>query len=490
MKSSLALLAFLSVDMSIASSQLLADQKPTQDPLLERQSSPPPIIVVAQADNQDDDPSYQETLDSLLERDDFVAARKFVVDLSENPDVSPAMLRSLKNRIRSVKTARLIDYAEKIRQAIADSDLEAMNDYSQRMQQLSSAAATSKPPSKIENEPLSSEDTSLPLQQVQEPPKAEPKEREEPSTTAVETAPAVEAFPIQRIRNALDEDRLFPPEPDNAFNLAVARLAEKPDDADALNMLDGVINRQRSKAVASLDSGRPETALALRGELVKAFERLDAETTTASSNRRSAALGWAEQIKPDIIAGLIAGTEQAIGRWNLTIAPEGNFSAEDYVELLAAELGQDHDEVRRLANEIIDRYQDLIENRLAKREYQNASTLHARKLAVAERFGLPTEQIVAQGRYIATLPARQRQHDQLLLQATQLRDEGQLIEPAGANALEFAARAVRLAANPAAADKVFNDVIFEQRIRIDRLIDSGRLEEAARQLQQVGAVVE
>ena len=492
MKSSLALLALLSIDMSIASSQLLADQGAMRDPLLEteRQSLLSQNIIIAQADNLDDGQPYRQTLDSLLERDDFAAASKFVDNLSENADVSPATLRSLKNWIRSVKTARLIEYAEKIRQAIASSDLEAMNDYSQRMQRLSSAVETSKPLSTIESEPSGSEDASLPLQQVQEPPKAEPREREEPSIAAVEPAPTVEAFPIQRVRKALDEDRLFPPKPDNAFDLATARLAEKPDDEDALDMLDDLINRQRSKVVASLDSGQPETALALRGALVNAFERLDDESATASSSRRSAALGWVEQIKPDIIAGLIAGTERAIGRWNLTVAPKNELSAEDYVDLLAEELRQGHGEVLRLANEIIDRYQDLIDDRLAQRDYQDASTFHARMQAVAERFGLPTDQIAEQGRYIATLPARQRQHDELLLQATQLRNKGQLIEPAGANALEVAARAVRLAANPAAADKVFNDVIFEQRIRIDRLIDSGRLEEAARQLQQVGAVVE
>ncbi|MGI9494179.1 MAG: hypothetical protein ACR2QF_17450 [Geminicoccaceae bacterium] len=484
MKSTSALLILPLIGMPIASSQGLADQGDGQDPLSIQQSSLGEVLIVAQADSEEGDAAYLQRLELILKRDDFAAAKEFVDDLAENTDISPTTLRSLRNRIRSVKTARLIDYAEKIRKAIADSDMEAVNDYSQRMRKISSAGSISGSSPKSESEPLGSVEISVPRQQAGQAQNAAVSEKEKPNAVTVET------IRIQQLRAAPDEDRLLPPAIDDAFDLATAKLAEKPDDAVALDILDDAITRQQSKVLASLDSGRPEAALALSEELVEAVAHLDVETSAASSSYRSSTLRWAERIKPDIVAGLITSSERAIGQWNLTIAPQGRLSAEGYIDLLAKAMGQDHDEVQRLAHEILDRYQGLIDHRLSKSQYERASTLNGRMQAVAKRFGIPTEQIEEQGRYIATLPARQQQHDQLLLQATQLRDQGQLIEPAGANALEFAAKAVRLAANPAAADKVFNDVIFEQRLRIDRMINTGRLEEAARQLQQLGTLVE
>ncbi|MGI9493796.1 MAG: hypothetical protein ACR2QF_15475, partial [Geminicoccaceae bacterium] len=131
MKSTSALLILPLIGMPIASSQSLADQGYGQDPLSIQQSSLGEVLIVAQADREEGDAANLQRLELILERDDFTAAKELVDELAENTDISPTTLRSLRNRIRSVKTARLIDYAEKIRKAIADSDMEAVNDYSQ-----------------------------------------------------------------------------------------------------------------------------------------------------------------------------------------------------------------------------------------------------------------------------------------------------------------------------------------------------------------------
>jgi len=483
MKASFALLLLMLINISIASSQSLPDQRSMQHRFLE----PPPlsrqVIVLAQADEKGSETSYQQTLGSFLEREDFAAAEKFVDDLSEETDVSPVILRSLRTQIRSVRTARLIEYAQMIRKAVASSDMDAVNEYSQRMQRLKIANPKTELSSSQEIETYRPKETSHSVQETRDTSEIDKTKNGGPSPIAEETNA------IRQIRAALDEDRLLLPANDNAFDLAAARLTEKPDDADASNLLEDVIGKQQSKALANLDSGRPETALELTSQLIEAVERLDAETEAPSSSK-SSALRWAEEIKPEIMTGLIANTEAAIEQLNLSIAPEGKLSAEGNVGLLAAELGKDHDDVQRLANDITDRYQSLIDDRLGKRQYESASTFHTRMETIAERFGLPTDQMAEQGLYIAALPARQQEHDQLLLQAAQWRDRGQLIEPEGANALEFAARAVRLAFNPEAAEKAYNDVIVQQRKRIDLLVNNGRFEEAARQLQQWGTVTE
>ncbi len=453
-----------------------------RDPSLEPPSLHRQMIILAQADQEDKEKSYRQDLDFLLEQDDFATAEEFVDDLSRNTEVSPATLRSLKSQIRSMRTARLVEYAQKIREAIASSDMETVAEYSQRMQRLKTAGPNRTLSPDNEAETYRPGGTSLPTQEAQDTRVVNETRNDELSPAAEET------IPIQRIEKAINEDRLLPPANDNAFALAETRLTEQPDDAQALRLLDDVINKQQSKIMASLDAGRPETALELTRSLIKAVERLDDDTEPLSGHR-SSALSFADEIKLDVITGLIANAEKAMEQWNLTVAPEGKPSAEGIVGLLATELGEDHGDVLRLANDIVDRYQGLISGRLSKRQYEDALTFHDRMQAVAERFSLPTDQMAEQRRFIAELPARQQQHDQLLQQAAQWRSKGQLIEPAGANALEFVKRAILLKIDPIAAGEVYNDVIFEQRKRIDSLIEADRLEEAVRQLRQLGAAV-
>lgn len=487
MKLILALLTLLFADMATAFSGALADHGSRRSPASGNPSLPREFTVIAQADEIDDDgTSYQQTLEAFLNSDDFVAAKDFVDALSENTGIAPATLRSLNDQIRRIRTARLIEYAEKIRKAIASSDLETVKDYSERMQRLTTGEPGSNPVLTDDVGTRRSGDTP---DQVESARKNQPSSDAEATQESKTDSIAADAELVRQMRTALDEDRLFPPIAGNAFDLAVARLALTPDDAEAHGVITEAISKQQSEVLASLESGRPEIALILTGQLLEAVEDPGTEAALPSDYRSSASR-WVEGVRPDIIAGLIAGTEKAIEQLNLTVAPQGKMSAEGYVDLMATELGQEHEDVALLAGKIIASYQGMIDQRLAKRQYDAALTLHARMESIAERFGVSTDQIAALKTYIEALPARQQRHDQLLLLAAQWRDKGQLIEPAGANALEFAARAVRLAVNPAAADKVVNDVILEQRQRIDRLIDAGRLEEAASQLQQLGSAIE
>jgi len=444
-------------------------------------------LVVAQAVGAEDQTdSHRETLDTMLERDDFIAAEEYVDALSNDADVTSLTLRSLSSEIRRVRTARILDYAEKIRAAIASSDFEAVRDLSERMEHMRSASPSSNPASisnterrspKIETDLVQPAEESQPGLDVGNEPTAQPSTSQEDSILD------------QRIQVALNEDRLFPPAADNAFDLAVARLSMEPHDDEARDILDDVIKRQQSQALANLQDGRPEVALDLTKQLLGSVGSLQAEEA-ATAPLWSSAERWVQQTRPDIIAGLVTNTEQAIDDDHLTVSPNGKLSAEGYVSLLAEELGQNHTGVERLANLIIDKYQGLIDQHLANNRHNEASAFHNRMEATARRFGLPTDRVAALGSHIQLSQARQQQHDQLLLVTAQWRGKGQLIEPAGANALEFAGKAVQLAVDPEAADKVFKDVIAEQRGKIDRLIDAGRLEEAADQLQQLGSAIQ
>lgn len=443
------------------------------------------LIVAQIVGVEDKEGSYQEALDLMLGRDDFVAAEDYVDALAGDADVTPATLRSLNSQIRRVRTARILDYAEKIRAAITTSDFDAVRDYSERMERLRSAARVSDPASvdKAEKgDPMVDRDRGLPAETGQSSPDTRASTASQPSSIAKD------AILVRRMQTALDEDRLFSPTADNAFDLATARLSTAPDDLEARGILDDVIERQQSQVLSNLEDRKPQIALDLTKQLLEAVGSL--QTEEAMPTLRSSAERWVEQTRPTIIAGLVTNTEQAIERYDLTIAPNGQLSAEGYVSLLATELGRDHNDVKRLARNIVDKYQGLINRRLAERRYDKASAFHARMEATARRFGLSTDQAAALGSEIQASRARQEQHDQLLLKAAEWRDKGQLIEPVGANALEFAGKAVGLGVNAAAADKVLKEVIIAQREKIDRLIVDGRLEQAAGQLQQLASAIE
>ena len=451
-------------------------------------SVPGDIVIFAQADALNDvgGSSHQRVLESILRRGNIAGAKAFVDALAEANELEPATIRSMNDRIWRIKTDRMVEYSAKIREAIAKSDFAAVGEYSERMRRLTASEPSS----------TTTSTDRIGTQRSGTRSDLAPSALDESQSLAVEAAAASNPPSIdddieivEQMRRALEEGRFFPPAEDNTFDLAAARLSMAPDDPKAHHYLAEAIKKQQAQVSANLRDGRLEAALDLANQLRVSLG--DPGVTVAwPSNYRSQVLGWVDEIQRDIVAGLVVTAEEAIEKRRLTVAPEGETSAEGYVATLSAHLGQDHGDVARLADKIIASYRDLVDKRLAKQEYDQALRLHSRMEIISVRFGVSIDQVAAQRRNIEAKRAKQQQHDQLLLLAAEWRDKGQLIEPAGANALEFAGKAIRLAVNPTAANKVFDDLVIEQRRRVDRLIETGHLQEAGRELKQLGAAIE
>ncbi|MGI9493170.1 MAG: hypothetical protein ACR2QF_12290 [Geminicoccaceae bacterium] len=459
------------------------------DQLISSQPSVPgDYLVFAQADALNDvrGSSHQQVLESILSRDNIAGAMAFVDALAKANELEPATLRSMKDRIWRIKTDRVLEYSAKIREAIAKSDFAAVGEYSERMRRLTAPEPSSTVTSTVHIGTLRSGTIS----------DLAPSSLDESQSLAVEAAGAsnlpsidYDAGMVEQMRRASEDGRFFPPAADTAFDLAAARLSMVPHDPKAQHYLAEAIKKQQAQVSANLQDGRLEAALDVVNQLRNSLGDSDAKVAWPS-NYRSQMLGWVDEIQHDIVASLVVAAEEAIEQRWLTVAPEGETSAAGYVDILAAHLGQDHDDVARLADKIIARYRDLVGELLAKQQYDQALRLHSRMEVISVRFGVSIDQVAAQRRDIEAERAMQQQHDQLLLLAAQWRDKGQLIKPAGANALEFAGKAVGLAVDLAAANKVFNDLVIEQRRRVDRLIATGRLQEAGRELKQLAAAIE
>lgn len=108
---------------------------------------------------------------------------------------------------------------------------------------------------------------------------------------------------------------------------------------------------------------------------------------------RSRARQWFDQQQPEIVAGLIGKCEEAIDKRDLTIASYSALPAYGYLDLLASLLGDDHDDVARLAATLITTYRDLIGRRLARQRYEGAMTLVKRVEPIAARFDIAVDEI-------------------------------------------------------------------------------------------------
>ena len=454
----------------------------TFDRLSANELSESDLVIMAQAKSIDeaDGFSHDQILDSILSRDDIAAAKAFVDALAKAEELPTATISSMNDRIWRTKADRIAEYSRQLREAIVRSDFQAVRVYSERMRRLTESSPAT-PTDDVDARGPAAVDSLTPTD-LDEP---SPSTREARDPLARDKENAI----VERMRRALEGDRLFPPAENNAFDLAATRLAAALRDPEAHDILSEVVAKQQAQALASVQDGRPELALAIANQLLDSLSKLDADATWSTSYR-SQAVRWADDVRPEIVAALIAQTEEAIENRQLTIAPDGEISAQDYLELLASELGNDHDEVARLANDIIASYRALIDQRLTKQQYENALRLHARMEPLALRFGVAMDQVATLRNEIEALRSKQQQHSQLMLLAAQWRDRGQLIEPAGANALESAAKAIKLAFNPAEANDFLDEVIAEQRDRIDRLITEDRLLEASSALTTLGAAVE
>lgn len=95
-----------------------------------------PGAVGARLLGQEAESAVDRKLSGYLDEDDIVGAKAFVDGLAIPGDVTEAERRALEDRIWRTKAERMLDYARKIREAIAASDLDTMRDYNARMQRL------------------------------------------------------------------------------------------------------------------------------------------------------------------------------------------------------------------------------------------------------------------------------------------------------------------------------------------------------------------
>jgi hypothetical protein len=223
--------------------------------------------------------------------------------------------------------------------------------------------------------------------------------------------------------------------------------------------------------------------------LLDAFSDSDAQNDWRSGYRAKLDI-WFDRVQPEVAAGLIGKTEAAIDRRDLVIADAGSRSAFDYLELLASVNGTGHEDVTTLAAKITASYRGLADYRLARQDYAAAMTFVQRMETVASRFDLDLDEAGTLRRDIETAEAKQRRHDEFMSLANQSREMGQLIKPSGANAIEFTAKAIKLAVNPSAANEVLDDLIAEQRQRIDLLIEARRFRDAGLELENFAAAMD
>ncbi len=370
----------------------------------ESQSYSKNVVVVAEADGLDQQVGhpYQQELDSILKRDDIAAAKEFVDALVDSPGVTPAVLRSMNDQIWRTKAERLIEYSNKFRAAIVASDLASMKDYSERMQRLTASVSSKNVEPSDPGETPPAETTSQPASHdLDEPPSKLMK-----PTSASALGRTEDVDPIsQQMQTALKEDRLLPPAKDNAFDLAVARLAIKPGEATARDIIDKVIETRQVQIAAHLRNNQPERALELARQLFDALDRSEAEHSWLDGYRSTTRHGF-EQQQPDVIAGLIGKCEEAIDQRDLTIASFSALPAYGYLDLLASLLGIDHHDVVRLAVKLIATYQELIGRMLAGQHYEGAMTLVQRVEPIALRFDIAVDEIQTLRRNIESRQAR------------------------------------------------------------------------------------
>ncbi|MEZ5934105.1 MAG: hypothetical protein R3F54_19645 [Alphaproteobacteria bacterium] len=431
-------------------------------------------VIVAEADLPGSaTTSRQAVLESILELDDIQGAKAFVDALADAKELDAATISAMNDRIWHFRAKRMADYSAEMREAITRSDVDRMRALSESMRRLTASAA------------------SRGRGQADAPAPATTADTKETAGFDPQKAPLTDRDDgfADRARRALDEGRLLPPGEDNAFDLAVNRLSGTPDDAAARGVLEDVIQRQENKVKAAIEAEQPVLAMDQANQLLDAAEGRPPDAALPK-DRLLQLRRWMEEIEPIIAAGLIAKAEEAIDENELIVAPEGALSAQDYVDRLKSFLGPNHDDVVALADAVLTRYHAIGDGLLARREYGRALTIHARMQAVAARFDRSEDEAASLLADIETMQERQRQYDDMMTRAVTLREQGQLVEPADANALEFAAKAIDQAFDPAEATDLFDGLVADQRRRIDALLAAGQHRDAGAELRRLGAALE
>ncbi len=182
------------------------------------------------------------------------------------------------------------------------------------------------------------------------------------------------------------------------------------------------------------------------------------------------------------VSDLLRLGREAIAGYHLTVAPEGTMSALDAIDRLMTVGGDGREAAAVLARRSRDIYRTLIERDIERGRYAKARIFVDRMATIEDHAGLSSAQLGRLRARIDEAVAGER-HELLLGRASELREQGRLVTPAGASALSAAAEAVRLGHDPAAARSLLDGVIADQRRRADRLQEDGRPEDAARELR-------
>ena len=196
-----------------------------------------------------------------------------------------------------------------------------------------------------------------------------------------------------------------------------------------------------------------------------------------------------DESKTDVIAGLQRRGEAAIAAFNLTIASPDKDSALGMVDELLTHGDEGKTAAQVLGRKIMARYEALIERDIGRGRLDKAEIFAERMDEVAKHAGLPRDQIAALSVRIGRASADRQEHDRLVREGERLRSQGRLVAPRGEHALAFAAEALKLDADPAVARNLFDDIVLRQRLRADRLAETGRLRDAARELDALADAI-
>jgi hypothetical protein len=155
------------------------------------------------------------------------------------------------------------------------------------------------------------------------------------------------------------------------------------------------------------------------------------------------------------------------------------------VDALSALGGEGKTAAQALGRKIMTRYRQLIERDIGRGRLDKAADFAERMDEVAARADLPRDQAALLSARVEQAVARRQDHARLVREAEQLRDQGKLVGPHGEYALARAAEVVELGFDSAEAEALLGSIIRRQRERADRLTETGRLREAARELNML-----
>lgn len=293
-------------------------------------------------------------------------------------------------------------------------------------------------------------------------------------------------------RRAL-EDRIWRTKTERTLEYArKIREAIQASDLDAMRDYNARMQRlTRTGAVQALPvEGLAETVV-LETETPAAVEAESIEEEAAVVDEEDAGVGD-DAAPPEaddnaaVIADLVRRGEVAIEVFNLSIAGPGKDSALGMIDKLLPLGDQGKAAAEGLGRRVMAVYKSLIERDIGRDRLDKAATFARRMGEVAERVGLPRDEVDALKTRIYRASAGRQEHERLMQQATRLRDEGKLVAPGDEHALASAAAALKLGIDPDAAAALLDDIIVKQRSRVDGMVNDGRFRVGAAELNGLG----